>query len=252
MQDTNLNWGRLAFSTRSYPIFGRSKYSDENPPKTVLSSPYYWWFKFLQLNEDYRKACEAEGEGVFAALYADLGDVRTVDFKTWWQGHAYLFAEKPEGYIMRIARGADELAPFDSAEVVNLVVPLTWTRRGLKRRFDELIVKRVEKGKRGVSVEASSAGYRLSGKWSIDAMANAYSVYKLRSQATVGKRLPLADIAIKVGLPIAKGMELGKKSKLTVETRYEATIIASRHYKRAKQFIASAASASFPYSKLSF
>ncbi|HUV69215.1 MAG TPA: hypothetical protein VMW15_06095 [Terracidiphilus sp.] len=218
----------------------------------MLSSPYYWWFKFLQLNEDYRRTCEAQGSGECAALYSDFGDVRAIDFKSWWREHAHLFAEKREGYTMRIAGSAADLAPFESADAVNLVVPLTWTRRGLKRRFDELIVKRVERAKRGVSVEASNAKYTLSGRWNSAAMENAYQVYRLRNQMKNAKRRPLADVAIEAGLRVARGLELGKKGARTVEGRYEATIIASRHYKRAEKFIKNAASQSFPYPKPSF
>jgi ribosomal protein L10 len=80
-------------------------------------------------------------------------------------------------------------------------------------------------------------------------MRNAYSVFTLRNQLVEGKKLPLADVAIKAKLQIASDMQLGKKTKLTADMRRMATIIANRHYKRAETFINSAASNSFPYSK---
>jgi hypothetical protein len=239
----------LGFSTQSYPTFGRGIYSEESPPKTVLESPYYWWFMFLRLNEDYKKTVDAKGAGKCAALYEDFGDIYSVDFKTWWNAHATYFAEKRKGYSMSIASSAEELAPFDNKDVVNLVVPLNWSQRSLKKKFTQLILSKLEKGKRGVSVEASNARYKLSGKWHIEAMKSAYKVYTLRNQLVEGKKLPLADIAIKAELQIANGMQLGKKSNLTSDMRRVATIIANRHYKRAETFIKSAASNSFPYSK---
>ena len=239
----------LGFSTQSYPIFGRGKYSEESPPKAVIASPYYWWFKFLRLNEDYKKTVSAKGAGKYADLYKDFGDIYAVDFKTWWNSHATLFAEKRTGYSMSIASSAEELAPFGIEGVVNLVVPLNWTQRSLKKKFTQLILSKLEKGKRGVSVEASNATYGLSGKWHIEAMKNAYSVFTLRNQLVEGRKLPLADVAIKAKLQIASDMQLGKKTKLTADMRRMATIIANRHYKRAETFIESAASNSFPYSK---
>ncbi len=239
----------LGFSTQSYPTFGRGVYSDASPPVGVLESPYYWWFKFLRLNEDYKQTAKANGVGKYASLYKDFGDIYSVDFKTWWNEKASLFAEKRKGYSMSIANSAEELAPFGAEDVVNLVVPLNWTQRSLKKKFTQLILSKLEKGKRGVSVEASSAMYRLSGKWHIEAMRNAYSVYELRNRETDGRKLPLADVAIKAGLQIAKDMQVGKKTKLTSDMRRVATIIANRHYKRAEIFIKSAASNSFPYSK---
>ena len=239
----------LGFSTQSYPTFGRGIYSEENPPKSVVESPYYWWFKFLRLNEDHRKTVKAKGAGKYAVLYKDFGDVYSVDFKTWWNLKAPMFAEKRKGFSMAIANSSDELAPFGADDVVNLVVPLNWTQRSLKKKFTQLILSRLEKGKRGVSVEASNAAYRLSGKWHIEAMRNAYSVYTLRNQLVGGKKLALADVAIKAELHIAKDMQLGKKTNMTSDMRRVATIIANRHYKRAELFIKAAASSSFPYSK---
>ena len=239
----------LGFSTQSYPTFGRGIYSEESPPKTVIESPYYWWFKFLRLNEDYKKTVAAKGIGRCADIYKDFGDIYTVDFKSWWNTHAALFAERRVGYSMAIANSEEELAPFGGKDVVNLVVPLNWTQRSLKKKFTQLILSKLEKGKRGVSVEASNATYTISGKWHIEAMKNAYSVYTIRNQLVNGKRLPLADVAIKAELQIAKDMQLGKKTKLTADMRRVATIIANRHYKRAETFINSAANTSFPYSK---
>jgi hypothetical protein len=249
MQNTTQKRKILGFSTQSYPTFGRGVFKQEAPPKTVLESPYYWWFMFLRLNEEYKKTVMAKGNGKCAALYKDFGDIYSVDFKTWWNTKAPLFAEKTKGFSMSIANSSEELAPFGAEDVVNLVVPLNWTQRSLKKKFTQLILSKLEKGKRGVSVEASSAPYKLSGKWHIEAMKNAYSVFTLRNQLVEGKKLPLADVAIKAKLQIASDMQLGKKTKLTADMRRMATIIANRHYKRAETFINSAASNSFPYSK---
>ena len=249
MTMTAKNNGLVGFSTRSYPRFGRSKYDNENPPTTVVKSPYFWWYKFLQLNSEYQQTVKANGSGKLADIYADLGDLSAVDFKSWWNEKKYQFSEPQAKYTMKVITSINELAPFDSKEVINLVVPLTWTQRSLKKKFSSLVLKHVEKSKRGVSVEASKAKYRISGKWNIDALQNAYKIYTLRNTLVDGKKLAFADIAIKASLNIAKDLELGKKTNFTSDARKIATIVAMRHYKRAEEFIKNAASQSFPYSR---
>ena len=160
-----------------------------------------------------------------------------------------MFAEPRKGYRMQIANKAEERAPFNSEEVVNLVVPLTWSRRVLKKRFSELVLNKLEKGKRGVSVIESEAKYKLGGKWNIEAFQHAYDIYVEKQKSlSENKKVPLADIAIRAKLPYAireKAKE-GVRNRLTVDVRYTLTVLANRHYKKAERFIGSAITNSFP------
>lgn len=244
--------GAHHFSTRSHPTFGRSRkpFDEKDPPKTVTDSPYYWWFMFLRLNKDYEATCKTNGKGKCAALYKDFGDVYKTNFKDWWNKRVHLFAEPRMGYRMQIANTKEELAPFKSEVVINLVVPLTWSRRVLKKRFSELVLSKLEEEKRGVSVIESDAKYKLGGKWNVEAFKRAYNVYveKQKSQNEV-KKVPLADIAIRAKLPYAireKAKE-GVRNSMTVDIRYTLTVLATRHNKRAEKFITSAITNSFPY-----
>jgi len=169
----------LIFSTKSYPTFGRGgkPFNEENPPQTVLNSPYYWWFMFLRLNVDYKATCKAKGKGKCAELYRDFGDVHKASFKEWWTERAHLFAEPKMGFRMMVATNIGEIAPFDNEEVLNLVVPLTWSQRSLKKAFTSLVLNKVEKGKKGVSLEKSEAKYPLGSKWHIEAFKTAYKIY---------------------------------------------------------------------------
>ncbi len=242
---------QLIFSTRSYPIFGRSKqpFDELNPPKTVTDSPYYWWFMFLRLNKDYESTCKAKGKGVCAELYKDFGDIYKTNFKDWWKEKAHLFAEPNKGYRMAIANSLNEIAPFGNDEVINLVVPLTWSRRSLLKSFTSHVLNKIEKGKRGVSVEKSDAPYRLSGKWSVIALSSAYNVYveKIKADAE-SKKIALADIAIRAKIPYAKkeNAKEGVKNKFTVDIRATLTVLANRHLKRAYKFVESSSSNLFP------
>lgn len=238
----------LIFSTRSYPTFGRERkpFNEENPPQTVVDSPYYWWFMFLRLNADYKATCKAKGKGKCAELYKDFGDVYKMNFKEWWTDRAHLFAEPKKGYKMIIANSESEMAPFNSKEVLNLVVPLTWSQRSLKKAFTSLVLSKVEKGKKGISLEKSEAKYPLGSKWHIEALKTAYKIYIEKNKDTGGEKVAWADIAIRVRLPMAIGVKEKSLAHNTSDIRRTLTILAKRHYDRAEAFIKASATSKFP------
>lgn len=245
------SYGVQHFSTRSHPTFGRQRkpFDEQNPPKTVTDSPYYWWYMFLKLNEGYRKACADNGQGDYAAIYEDFGNVHQINFKDWWKEKITLFSEPKQGYKMMIAKSAADIAPFNSDEVLNLIVPLNRTQRSLKKTFANLVLSKIEKGKRGVSVEDSKAKYKLSGKWHAEALATAYRVYTLKHQSIAeGRKTAWADIAISAKLPMSHTLK-GASKKATSDIRRTLTILAKRHYDRAAEYIKTAASPNFPYRK---
>lgn len=240
--------GVLIFSTRSYPTFGRTRkpFDELNPPKTVTDSPYYWWFMFLRLNENYKKTCTSNGSGKHKEIFRDLGNVHSMNFKQWWTEKASMFSEPKKGYRMMIATNPNDIAPFNDEEVINLVVPLTWSQRSLKKAFTSLVLNKIEKGKRGVSVEKSEAQYKLSGKWHIEALATAYKIYTIKKQSeTDGVKKYWADIAIEAKLPMSYALKKGH-DKLNSDVRRTLTILAKRHYSRAEKYINDSASKAFP------
>lgn len=242
--------GLLHFSTRSYPTFGRSRkpFDDLNPPSTVTDSPYYWWFMFLRLNPDYRATVKNNGRGKCAALYKDFGDIYSVDFKSWWSKKASLFAEPKTKYVMKVAESLSDIAPFNSSDVLNLVVPLDMSNKSLRRAFTQLVLSRVEKVKPGINLEATSAKYQLSGKWHIEALSSAYTIYTLKNELKKEEKIPFADIAIRAKLPLAvlRGVKEGQLTSTTSDIRRTLTILAKRHYNRAESYMKAAASKQFP------
>jgi hypothetical protein len=243
--------GLLYFSTKSYPTFGRSRkpFNAESPPETVVSSPYYWWYMFLRLNADYKKTCASKGSGKYKEIYKDLGNVHSVNFKEWWNTNVHLFAEPKKGYKMKVAKNLSEIAPFDDDDVLNLVVPLTWSQRSLKKAFNQMVLKLVEKGKPGVSVEASEAEYKLSGKWHSEALATAYRIYTIKKKyEELGEKKAWADIAVEAKLPMSYALKKGEKN-INSDVRKTLTILAKRHFDRAEQYIASSVTKHFPYQK---
>lgn len=254
----------LHFATKSYPRFGRGKYSEENPPEGVKNSPFYWWFKFLQLNEDYRKTTQNNGMGVCADLYKDFGDVNGIDFKTWWRSHEHLFADEPTTYKLKVATSPSGLAPFGSADAINVVVPLTWDQKSLKKRFAMLLnTYGVRKGIRGHVTDNPNAKYSMGRRWNCGAMESAYKIYVIRQKnlekgakettkaqykGSVSNKFKLAwaDVAIQAKLKVASGMKEGKIKADDAEKRRLLTILATRYYKNAQAFIKSAATSHFP------
>ena len=250
-----------AFSTRKHPVFGRGgTYSEANPPEGVTRSPFYWWFKFLQLNDEYQNAVKGRKTKIPKQVIKDFGDVTKTDFKSWWKYRVHLFAEPQLNYPMRIATSIEEIAPFHDNQVINLVVPLNWTNVGIKRSFARVIDKLVPKEVRQKRVEGApptkkviktEALYKIGRKWSITGFEHAYRVYLAKQKYDLlesqgGKKVYWADIAIEAELPRYLSYRAGKTIYDEASIRKLLTIMAIRHYKQAEAYIKSAGSMSFP------
>ena len=251
MTITKLIKYRLAFSTKKTPKFGKGAFNKSDPPLSVTESPFYWWFKFLQLNEEYQRSVNGEKNTIDRQVVTDFGDVSNIDFKTWWQSRAELFAEPRNDYEIKVAKSLDDLAPFDRTDVINLVIPLNWTNVNIKRNVNKIIDTYVTKSKSRVDyVLKSQARYRLGRKWSIEGLSNAYKIYLGKQEADAerkitGKKTIWVDIAIKSGLFAARDLSIEKSTDKTHEQRRNVTIQCDRLYKQAKQYIANSASTTF-------
>ena len=243
---------RRAFATKKYPTFGRGVYSEANPPSSVTASPFYWWFKFLQLNDEYAKAVQGKRTKVDRQVVRDFGGVRDVDFKTWWTSHSHLFAEPTSTYKMYIPKDASELAPFNDTEVINLVVPLNWSNVGIKRRFAQIIDAFVAKTPKGARAhKVSEANYKLGRKWSPVGLKHAYDVYIAKQAADqlydeTGQRTYWADIGIAAKLPQADLLRKETNHHMIAQLRTQLTIQSNRNYRQALSFIAASATRQFP------
>lgn len=251
----------LAFSTRKHPLFGRSgTYSESNPPEGVVRSPFYWWFKFLQLNDEYKNALTGKKSKIAKDIVKDFGDVSKTDFKPWWQKRAHLFAEPPQNYKMIVASNLSEVAPFNDDKVINLVVPLDWTNVGIKRSFarviDQLVPKQA-KCKRAkdktlkIQQVVTGAQYKIGRKWSITGFEYAYKVYQAKQLANVRlakgeKKTAWADIGIQAGLPLYGRYITGKTIYSEDDVRRILTIHTKRHFDRAEAYIKASATKAFP------
>jgi len=243
---------RRAFAIRKWPVFGKGVYDEADPPNTVTSSPYYWWFRFLQLSEAYEKALRGKGARGLHGMAKDLGEVRRVSFKVWWSRVSEQFQEPSSSYDMTVVKSAEDLAPIDDKNAVNLVLPLDWSAMGLKRRFSQIVDSLVRQGrvkpaKRGFPRGMSKANYQIGRRWNTAAMEHAYNLYQCKAEAEAeGERLVWADAAIRAKLPAARGLSERDLSAKASERRVTLTILAKRHYKRAEAYIAASATKRFP------
>ena len=250
-----------AFSTRKHPLFGRGgTYSETNPPEGVKRSPFYWWFKFLQLNDDYQNAVKGRKTKIPKQIVRDFGDVTKTDFKSWWKDRVDLFAEPQLNYPMRIAESIEEIAPFNDKDVINLVVPLNWTNVGIKRSFARVIDRLVPKEVRPKRVEGAppskkliktEAEYKIGRKWSISGFEYAYKIYVIKRRCDQelikeGRKTYWADIAIEAELPSYLRYKAGKTIYTELEIRKMLTVLAKRHYKKAEAYIQASATTTFP------
>jgi hypothetical protein len=128
-----------------HPLFGRG--NKELPPSYQQRSPYYWWWAFLRRNPEYLRTCANGGGGELAALYADFGDVREDDFKSWWtvnQRGATLFGEKPLPLSLReLSTAAEWDASWRASGVMVVAVPLAVSKRRLQTYFAALLKKKL-------------------------------------------------------------------------------------------------------------
>ena len=267
MTSEQANKRALHFHSDSYPRFGRGAYSEKAPPQSVKDSPYYWWFKYLQLNTDYSATEKNDGVGVCSEMFKDFGKISDTDFKSWWNGHSHLFAEERSTYAFTVAQTVSDLAPFDSIEAINIVVPITWSRKGLKKRFAQIIEKYVEQGEKGLNLASSNARYRLGTRWVTSAMEAAYRVYTIRLEhmdkgaAKTDKaqhkgaeskkyKMSWADLAIEAKISGSHDIKVGSVNRDTADQRRILTILATRYFKRAEEYIACAATNAFPPSRM--
>jgi hypothetical protein len=138
-----------------------------------------------------------------------------------------------------------------SGKAVNVVVPLDWRNEDLKAAIALLVDTLVPKRPLQMKLSDSQAKYRLGRKWSIKALHEAHVVMKYKQiadadQLLSGKKMAWADLGIKVRHTYAQREKMKIGDTKDVDRRITLTILTSRAYKRAQEFVAAAVTNSFP------
>lgn len=215
-----------------HPLFGT-----KSNPKSGANSVYYYWWAFLRRNKDYLACCDAGGSGGLAALYADFGDVRGDDFKTWWTegGRGVrLFAEPPSANVEVLQTG---VPTPDVNEFLTLALPKNLPKRYLLRRVKDLLARRENHpGARGRRhARLSKARYQVKGQPNISALALTLRVYDFRVANPnlklweIGDQLPRFMVGQKMASSDTHAVEVDKRNVLAAAV--------SRYLKKAHQMI---------------
>ena len=233
----------LTFGTKHKP----------KPPSYQMCSPYYWWWSFLRLNENYIRCCDTGGRGKLAKLYKDFGDVRHGEFKHWWDERGVsLFSEKalPQSLTKLPNKHAWDDAWGESVMVV--AVPLNMNKRYIYSRFIQLVKKNHagKRGRRAMQWASSTARYPINRNHTIDSLRTAYIVYVAYvANQQLPKQEKLTVWQLGDRLKIVKNASEAKNEligRTEIERRNILAASVSRYVKQAKRIIAGAGEGRFP------
>lgn len=127
MYDKVLGSAEVVYFTYAPPMFhtnARELTSGPNPAfpdvETWQNSVFYYWWLFLQENEDYRTTCQDGGHGPKEELYQDFGNVHMRNFKDWWVRHGRELFREPPAEGVKLSRFTE-----DHTNRLSISVPMT-------------------------------------------------------------------------------------------------------------------------------
>jgi hypothetical protein len=218
-----------------HPLFGKTKRTRDASggiKRTEAGvpfdkSPYYWWWRALQISEAYVEVCKSEGRTTNAALakvYADFGEVYTQSFEVWWRTNgARLFGEPPAPMKVRTLEPDDVDSireTLDTKQTLLVAIPLFLTKREIATAVRKIVAK-THSGKRGRSSVAtrqakSHALYKLKHFKGIEPIARALTVVEQKRAGVMMKTMmkdsedaPSVSRARRMGEAIIKNVERG-------------------------------------------
>lgn len=122
----------------------RLRYADiAEEVRDALSSPYRWWFEYLQLSKDYWWVCQQNGNTLDAdlkSMWEDFGDVHNANFVNWWTKRGrYLFAEQVALPKVRKIDGDKNNLSANQQNYLVVEIPLNMTERSITRQLLALL-----------------------------------------------------------------------------------------------------------------
>lgn len=152
---------------------------------------YYWWWRALILNEEYRSFCEDKfiGPQLPAMLETrkDFGELKEESFKEWWWSDNYrgarLFGGSYRRELMLYAPSIKTLRPdivSENTKYMYAVIPMEYcTIRDLKKQFSNML-KLHHQSKRGKRLgrPLGTAKYKSLGRPKISGLKTHIEVYE--------------------------------------------------------------------------
>lgn len=200
-------------------------------------SVYYWWWEYLRCNEGYRETCAAHGQGKYAKLYADFGNVHEGEFWDWWKANGVaLFAEPLPEQVTELAGGTYVRKRGDVVAVsIPLDFPMGVVTRQLKRM---LSVRQAQRKAQLIALNAvSKARYPVASRPNLPALYKYLEAWKARQADPDAK---LYELAAKLE---------GKDQSLDEDYRYarvDWTNEMARRIRKARELIGNVGIGLFP------
>lgn len=182
MYDKVLRSSEVVYFTYAPPLFhpnGRELSKWPNPAfngsESWQNSVFYYWWLFLQENEDYRATCQNGGNGPKERLYRDFGDVHSGSFRDWWISHGRELFREPPSEGVKLSQNSDY-----SQNRISISVPLTGD---LERTLVEIraILQPVFQEYR-LKVGPSQARYPVATKPVPSSLHKLYSIHQAHKQ----------------------------------------------------------------------
>ena len=231
------------------PRFGRGE-KNRLPISHSKVSPYYWWWAYLQKNEDYRLCCQNGGKGKLAGLYADFGDVYELEFRLWWgrlKRGAYLFGEQERNnWIIQVSSIEKCAEVLENPTLILARIPINESKSQLLKSFKFLLLDKHQtiKGRRKV---VSTALYQFCSTPIVSALEQTLTVYAAWQESIKSnQKKTLADIGVELRL-VRKFMPTSKDTpKEITAKRNKMSATVSRYLRDAEAMIANTALGRFP------
>ena len=117
--------------------------------KSAKNTPYYLWWRYLRLSEDYWWLCQQNGQTLdqdFAKTYSLFGDVFNLSFEKWWTNNgAEAFAYKASPPKVEIVNLEEINATQPEKWLKFIKIPLHLTKSEMLAQMSALFDKHVPK-----------------------------------------------------------------------------------------------------------
>lgn len=219
---------------------------------------YKLWFEFLRRCDQYRKQVET-GRG--GRVYRDFGDIYSVDFDEWWDGHRDLFSDKlaeafndlykrigidpSKSSGIQLTQSVEDYEEDRKLGWVVVSVNLASTKNQLVHDFENFLkcYYTHRKGRPKLKRELVSIAYPLIGRPNVPALEIMLDVYDLRKS---DESLKLYGIGEKLRLNPKQMPKRGDTKKMTSDKRRVMTATVSRYFRHAEKIIENVSKGVFP------
>jgi hypothetical protein len=237
--------------TVRHPLFQRK---ESNSGIWWEKSVYYLWWEFLRRHDGYKETCENGGNGKYAELYADFGNVHEGPFKEWWTKDgrgARLFAEPPmPNSVAALTSEEIEALPqdWDAGSLLIVAIPLNLPKRFIQQRLSRLLARHHKRKRGQQTFKESRALYRIATRFKVHSLKKMLELYDLRKSQP---NLPLWEVGqtFHLGNALTKDERdqgRARNNYGAVEKKNVSAVAASKKLKAAKSIIEGVGRGVFP------